>query len=236
VRLKRIFQVSFPPLEYISDIYQKMFMYLGIAYGDGEGATRKFNLIDFSKHFGLHSATAYYAIKYIELSWYWSVTEEIDNPSRIMFSVNRDDLYRIQLSDPGMDAFLKAVMRIYPALFSHFVSIDEEYIAKMLRQSVQEVKRVLIELSRMKVIEYIPQSRSPLIFINNERLTPDNLKISKRYYEERKENFGKRLRSVIDYVSHPVDDDNPPCRSRRLLRYFGQMESPDCGACDMCKG
>ena len=236
VRLKRIFQVSFPPLEYISDIYQKMFMYLGIAYGDGEGATRKFNLMDFSRHFGLHSATAYYAIKYIELSGYWSVTEEIDNPSRIMFAVNRDDLYRIQLSDPGMDAFLKAVMRIYPALFSHFVSIDEEYIAKMLRQSVQEVKRVLIELSRMKVIEYIPQSRSPLIFINNERLTPDNLKISKRYYEERKENFGKRLRSVIDYVSHPVDDDNPPCRSRRLLRYFGQMESPDCGACDMCKG
>lgn len=235
VRLKRIFEVSFPSLEYIADIYQKMFMYLGIAYGDGEGATRKFNLIDFSKHFRLHSATAYYAIKYIELSGYWSVTEEIDNPSRIMFTVNRDDLYRIQLSDPAMDTFLKAIMRIYPALFSHLVSIDEEYIAKMIRQSVQEVKRILIELSRMRVIDYIPQSRSPLIFINNERLTPDNLNISKRYYQERKENFGKRLRAVIDYVSHPVDEDNPPCRSRRLLKYFGQSESSDCGVCDMCK-
>ena len=192
VRLKRIFQVSFPPLEYIADIYQKMFMYLGIAYGDGEGTTRKFNLMDFAKHYKLHSATAYYAIKYIELSGYWSVTEEIDNPSRVMFSVKRDDLYRIQLNDPLMDVFLKAMMRIYPALFSHFVSIDEEYIAKMIRQSVQEVKRILIELSRMRVIDYIPQSRSPLIFINNERLTPDNLKISKRYYEERKESFGKR--------------------------------------------
>lgn len=235
VRLKRIFEVSFPSLEYIADIYQKMFMYLGIAYGDGEGATRKFNLIDFSKHFRLHSATAYYAIKYIELSGYWSVTEEIDNPSRIMFTVNRDDLYKIQLSDPAMDTFLKAIMRIYPALFSHLVSIDEEYIAKMIRQSVQEVKRILIELSRMRVIDYIPQSRSPLIFINNERLTPDNLNISKRYYQERKENFGKRLRAVIDYVSHPVDEDNPPCRSRRLLKYFGQSESSDCGVCDMCK-
>ncbi|MBO7321235.1 MAG: ATP-dependent DNA helicase RecQ, partial [Bacteroidales bacterium] len=172
VRLKRIFQVSFPPLEYIADIYQKMFMYLGIAYGDGEGTTRKFNLIDFAKHFKLHSATAYYAIKYIELSGYWSVTEEIDNPSRIMFSVSRDDLYRIQLSDPGMDSFLKALMRIYPALFSHLVSIDEEYIAKVIRQSDKEVKRMLVELSRMRVIDYIPQSRSPLIFVNNERLTP----------------------------------------------------------------
>ena len=235
VRLKRIFQVSFPPLEYIADIYQKMFMYLGIAYGDGEGTTRKFNLIDFAKHFKLHSATAYYAIKYIELSGYWSVTEEIDNPSRIMFSVSRDDLYRIQLSDPGMDSFLKALMRIYPALFSHLVSIDEEYIAKVIRQSDKEVKRMLVELSRMRVIDYIPQSRSPLIFVNNERLTPDNLKISKKYYEERKENFGKRLRAVIGYVSHPVDKENPPCRSRRLLKYFGQAESSDCGVCDICK-
>ncbi len=235
VRLKRIFQVSFPPLEYIADVYQKMFMYLGIAYGDGEGTTRKFNLIDFAKHFKLHSATAYYAIKYIELSGYWSVTEEIDNPSRIMFSVSRDDLYRIQLSDPGMDSFLKALMRIYPALFSHLVSIDEEYIAKVIRQSDKEVKRMLVELSRMRVIDYIPQSRSPLIFVNNERLTPDNLKISKKYYEERKENFGKRLRAVIDYVSHLVDKENPPCRSRRLLKYFGQAESSDCGVCDICK-
>lgn len=236
VRLKRIFQVSFPPLEYIADIYQKMFMYLGIAYGDGVGAARKFNLIEFSRHFGLHSATAYYAIKYIEMSGYWSVTEEIDNPSRIMFAVTREDLYRIQLADSGMDVFLKALMRLYPALFSHLVSIDEEYIAKMIRQSVQEVKRLLAELAKMKIIDYIPQSRSPIIFINNERLTPDNLKISKKYYEERKENFGKRLRAVIDYVSHPADEENPPCRSRRLLRYFGQKESRNCGVCDICKG
>jgi ATP-dependent DNA helicase RecQ len=134
-----------------------------------------------------------------------------------------------------MDSFLKALMRIYPALFSHLVSIDEEYIANVIRQSDKEVKRMLVELSRMRVIDYIPQSRSPLIFINNERLTPDNLKISKKYYEERKENFGKRLRAVIDYVSHPVDKENPPCRSRRLLKYFGQAESSDCGVCDICQ-
>lgn len=235
VRLKRIYDVSFPSLDYIADVYQKMFIYLGIAYGDGEGVTRKFNLIDFARRFGFHSATAYYAIKYIELSGYWSVTEEIDNPSRIMFCVGRDDLYRIQLSNSSMDAFLKGLMRLYPALFSHLVSIDEEYVAKLLRQSVQEVKRMLVELSRMKVIEYIPQSRSPLIFINNERLTPDNLHISKKYYQERKESFGKRLRSVIDYASHPSDEENPPCRSRRLLRYFGQKESSDCNICDICK-
>ena len=75
----------------------------------------------------IYSATAYYAIKYIELSGYWSVTEEIDNPSRIMFTVNRDDLYRIQLSDPAMDTFLKAIMRIYPALFSHLAKNSEEF-------------------------------------------------------------------------------------------------------------
>lgn len=234
VRLKKIYNVTFPPIEYMADIYQKVFMYLNIAYGDGEGTTRKFNLIEFSKMFKLHSATVYYAIKYIELAGYWSVTEEIDNPSRIVFIVNRDDLYRLQLSDPNIDTFLKAIMRLYPGVFSHLVSIDEEYLAKCIRNSSAEVKRLLVELSKERIIKYVPKSRSPLIFINNERLTEDNLYISHREYEERKSNFGTRLRAVVDYVSHIEDGDNPGCRSQRLLRYFGQMESVKCGCCDLC--
>lgn len=234
-RLKSIYQISYPELEYMADIYQKVFMYLQIPYEEGAGVSRKFNLVDFAKHFKLHSASVYYAIKYIEMEGYWSLTEEVDNPSRIRFVVNRDDLYHIQLSNSRLDTFIKALMRIYPGLFSHLVSIDEEYIAKLLRVSVQEIKSMLIELSRMRVIEYIPQARSPLICFNNERLVPGNLYLSSRLYEERKTNFGKRLRAVINYVSAPVDSDNPPCRSERLLKYFGQNESKKCGVCDLCR-
>lgn len=235
-RLNQIARVNFPSLEYIADIYQKVFLYLNIPYEEGAGMTYKFNLMDFSRHYQLHSASAYYAIKYLETSGYWTVTEEIDNPSRVMFTVNRDELYRIQIKWKDLDAFIKALMRLYPGLFSNYVSIDEEYIAKMMKNTQDKVKGFLTELSKMKVLSYVPKVRSPLICFVNERLTPGNFFISKKIYGQRKSLFEGRLNAIFDYVSAEPDKNNPPCRSQRLLLYFGQKESKKCGVCDLCMG
>lgn len=237
-RLSKIFQISFPDKEYIADIYQKVFIFLGIPYEEGAGQTYKFDLLQFARHFGLHSTSAYYAIKYLDSAGYWTLTEEVDNPSRIMFVVNRDELYRIQLANSSLDTFIKALMRIYPALFSHLVSIDEDFIAKVIKNNSPKVKSMLIDLSRLKVLTYVPRVRSPLICFNNERLTPENLFLSKKTYDDRKNNFKERVDAMFSYVSSQVDSSERhlPCRSRRLLLYFGQAESENCGICDLCAG
>ncbi|HIZ87880.1 MAG TPA: RecQ family ATP-dependent DNA helicase [Candidatus Coprenecus pullistercoris] len=235
-RLEAIYQSSFPGLDYIADIYQKVFRFLGIAYEDGVGAVCKFNLIEFVRRYRLNAAMAYNAIKYIETSGYWTLTEEIDNPTRIMFTVNRDDLYRIQLSDPSLDAFIKALMRVYPGLFSHLVPIDEEYVAKLTVNSSRAVKLKLLQLSRNGVLRYIPKVRSPLICFAGERLTPDNLYLSESAYGQRKAMFKERMEAMFRYIS-PVSDRSAAqsaCRSRRLSAYFGQEQCRPCGICDLC--
>ena len=235
-RLDAVYRCTFPGLDYIADIYQKVFKYLGIAYEDGAGAVCKFNLLEFVRRYRLNASMAYNAIKYIETSGYWTLTEEIDNPTRIMFTVSRDDLYRIQLSDTSTDAFLKALMRIYPGLFSHTVSIDEDYVAKVTMNSVRAVKLKLLYLSRSGVIKYIPRARSPLICFAGERLTPSNLYLSEKVYGQRKSMFKERLDAMYTYVS-PVSDRSAlqsSCRSRRLSAYFGQEQCRPCGICDLC--
>ncbi|MFA6676922.1 MAG: ATP-dependent DNA helicase RecQ [Bacteroidales bacterium] len=236
-RQNRIYKISFPDMEYIRDIYQKVFMYANLAYEEGKGRTIKFNLEDFSRKYHLYSVSAYHAMKYLQTVGYWTLTDEIDNPSRIMFIVNRDELYKIQLSDTHLDTFIKTIMRMYPALFSHLVAIDEEYIAKILMDSTARVKSDLIQLARLNIIRYVPRVRSPLLCINNERLTPDNLYISNKDYEKRKSIYLQRMNAMIKYTSNEVDDSNPElysCRSRRLLAYFGQEKSEACGVCDLC--
>ena len=235
-RLEAIYQSSFPGLDYIADIYQKVFKFLGIAYEDGAGAVCKFNLLEFVRRYRLNAAMAYNAIKYIEISGYWTLTEEIDNPTRIMFIVNRDDLYRVQLSDPSLDTFVKALMRIYPGLFSHLVAIDEEYVGKVTMNSSRAVKQKLLQLSRSGVLRYIPKVRSPLICFAGERLTPDNLYLSETVYGRRKAMFKERLDAMYRYIS-PVSDRSAAqsaCRSRRLSAYFGQEQCRPCGICDLC--
>lgn len=228
-RLRAIHSVTYPSIDYIKEIYQKVFIYLQIPYEAGRESVNKFNLQEFARKFYLNAVSAYYAIKYIEQEGYWELTDEIDNPSRIMFIVNRDELYKVQLGNVQLDVLIKATMRMYTGLFSKITPIDEAYIAKATMDSEAGVKEKLITLSRMRIIKYIPRLRTPLIIMNYERLLEGNFYISNKRYKERKEMFGKRIESVINFVQN-----EQICRSRQLIEYFGQNSETDCGVCDVC--
>lgn len=228
-RLRQIHTISFPDIQYIKEIYQKVFIYLNIPYEEGKESVNKFNLVEFSKKYSLNSVSAYYAIKYLEQEGYWELTDELDNPSKIMFIVGRDELYKVQIDNPDLDSFIKSILRIYTALFSRITPIDEEYIARVTMDSPAGVKEKLIQLSRLRIIRYIPKVRTPLIIMNYERLVESNLYISQKRYQERKDLFQKRIESIISYVK----EDNI-CRSRMLIDYFGQKVETDCGICDIC--
>ena len=228
-RLRTLHSVNFPSVDFIKDIYQKVFRFLGIAYEEGNGFVSKFNLSEFSKSFSLNAAMAYYAIKEIENEGYWVLTDEMDNPSRIVFTVNRDELYNVQIKSVILDAFIKSLLRIYTALFSRLTPIDEEYIARLTNDSAAGVKDKLKQLAQMHIIKYIPQLRSPLIIMNNERLYEDNFRIDEKRYLLKKEMFGERIESIIQYVRNDT-----VCRSRQLVGYFSQQSDADCGVCDVC--
>lgn len=228
-RLRQIHNVTYPSVEYIKDIYQKVFIYLQIPYEAGKESVNKFDLAGFARKFSLNAVSAYYAIKYIEQEGYWELTDEIDNPSRITFIVNRDELYKVQLNDVELDTFIKSLLRLYTALFSRLTAIDEEYIAKVTFDSAEGVKDKLKRLSKMRVIKYIPRVRTPLIIMNYERLLESNFYLSPGRYTERKEMFKQRIDAMIGFARNDT-----VCRSRQLIEYFGQPAGEDCGICDVC--
>ena len=226
--LKRFLPSAFPEIDYISDIYQKVFKFLKIPYESGKGETYEFNPAVFAKNYGLQQAKAFYALKHIENEGYWTLTDEIDNPSKIVFTVSRDELYKIQLNDIQADSFIKTVLRLYTGLFSYPVKIDEEYIAMMHRCSADYVKSMLIALSRRHIIRYIPKSKSPMIIFNNERLVESNFYMNRKRYDALKKAYSDRLDAMASYVM----EDNE-CRAVALAGYFGQSV-PECGCCDVC--
>jgi ATP-dependent DNA helicase RecQ len=230
-RLRQIASITFPEIDFLKEIYQKLYRYFDYSYGSGKGESARFNLLEFSSKYKLHTSTVYYAIKYLESCGYVKLTEEIDNPSRIMFIVNRDELYAIQLKNESLDSFIKSLLRLYEGLFSGYLSIDEEYIARVTRNSRAAVVSMLIRLSRMGVIGYIPGARSPLLIFLEERLEEKGLYISESEYQKRKDSFVNRTEAVIEYVN-----EESMCRSRYLTSYFGQREGYDCGICDICIG
>ena len=228
-KLRQLVSVNYPSIEYMAQVYQYVFNYLQIAYGDGLYSTRKFNLSEFARNYSLNAVSAYYAIKYLEQEGYWELTDEIDNPSRIMFIVDRNDLYSIQMENSVMDEFVKSLMRTYTGLFSQMVRIDEEYIARITTDTPENVKAKLLSLSRRKIIRYIPQIRTPMMIFKCERLQENNLYISPKRYTQRKEQMKKRVEAMIGYATQSAT-----CRSRYMIEYFSQAVTRDCGVCDIC--
>lgn len=228
-KLRQLVSVNYPSIDYMAQVYQYVFNYLQIAYGDGLYSTRKFNLSEFARNYSLNAVSAYYAIKYLEQEGYWELTDEIDNPSRIMFIVDRNDLYSIQMENSVMDEFVKSLMRTYTGLFSQMVRIDEEYIARITMDTPENVKAKLLSLSRRKIIRYIPQIRTPMMIFKCERLQENNLYISPKRYTQRKEQMKKRVEAMIGYATQSAT-----CRSRYMIEYFSQPVIKDCGVCDIC--
>lgn len=229
-RAKQIEDVSFPSLEYIEDVYQKLHAFFEIPYDTGMGRQLKFKIEDFCKRFGLQRAPAFYALKYLERTEHLTYSEEVDIPTKVRINVDRKSLYDVELADQGQANVLEALMRSYTGIFSFLQRIDEEYVARRAGQTVPQLRQSLYGLSLAHVISYVPADHADVVFLHHDRLRPGNVNLMPSRYAMLRESFHARAEAMLEYVSETSE-----CRSRYLLRYFGQTEAADCGTCDVCR-
>lgn len=222
-------EMEFPPLPEIKRVYEALFNFLQITFGGGRDEIYDFDLMKFSVHSKTYSLTAFNAIKILELAGYMTLTDEMDHPTRIMFRVSRDELYRFRVENHAMDGFLKVLLRSYTGFFTDFTAVDEAFLAHASGYTEGKVVEMLLTLSRAKVIRYIPRRRSPLIVFHHERLPVADLVIPYSVYAHRREQTLLRAMAVTDYA-----EQRDTCRSLVLQNYFDEGSSTPCGVCDVC--
>lgn len=222
-------QTSFPEPDEIKRCYQALCSFLGVAIGAGKGEVYNFNLIEFATAYKFNFAHAFSSLKFLELEGYIELTDELDNPSRIMVIAGKNELYKYQVAHAEMDHLIKVLLRNYAGLFNDYVKIDEKHLARISGKLLPEVTESLIKLSRAKIINYIPRKKTPLIIFTEERLDDKNLRISPENYNLRKERYTKRIEAMVNYASGTAK-----CRSMSLLEYFGEKNATRCGKCDVC--
>jgi ATP-dependent DNA helicase RecQ len=228
-KIEQRIESSFPEPEEIKRCYNALCSYLGVAIGAGKDEVYDFNLIGFASTYKFNYVRAYSCLKLLALEGYIELTDELDNPSRIMVIVDKNDLYKFQVAHSDLDSFIKILLRNYAGLFSSYIKIDEVYIAKVAGIPLNLVTDSLIRLSRAKIINYIPRKKTPLIIFTEERLDDKNLRISRENYYLRKERYLKRIEAMTSYASGTAK-----CRSVSLLEYFGEENVTRCGKCDVC--
>jgi ATP-dependent DNA helicase RecQ len=223
--------VNFPGFDTLREIYKSLFNYLQVPVGGGRGLSMDFILGEFLSKNKFNAMTVTSALSILSREGYFEITDEIHNPSRIHFTVGREELYRFQVRNPKFDAFIKLLLRSYTGLFSQYVAIDEFTLSRRSGLDQHEVYNFLVKLSGMKLINYIPKKSNPVITLLEERLEERNIRISAERYKFRKERYIERVTQMLEYAG-----TDTKCRSQFLLTYFGEKNPGRCGQCDVCLG
>ena len=230
VKLQKNVAKAFPEPDVIRRIYEAVCNYYQLAVGFGKDQSFEFNLATFASGFSFQLTTVYNSLKILQREGYLELTDELDNPSKVYFQVGRDDLYKFQVANAGFDGFIKLLLRSYTGLFTNYVPINEEILAQRANLAPDVVYQFLTRLRTQKIIDYIPQKKTPYLIFTKERIDVDRLKISRENYENRKLDYLERIDAMIHYAS-----STHKCRSQLLLQYFGETESVRCGKCDVCQ-
>jgi ATP-dependent DNA helicase RecQ len=228
-RLTESARKKFPPIEKIKDVYEAVCNFLQVPLGSGKDNVFDFNMSDFVSKYRLPVIETYNSLQFLQREGYMEFTEEINNPSRVHFIVNRDDLYKFQVANESFDSFIKLLLRSYSGMFTEFVPINEEALSRKSAATRDTIYQYLVKLSSFNIIKYIPGKKTALVIFTEERLERRALMISPDNYLNVKEKYESRLERMIEYA-----ESETRCRSMVLLDYFGE-ESDRCGICDVCR-
>lgn len=227
--LQKRVEDTFPPKEYVQQVYEHLAYFYQIGVNSGEGCTFEFPIDKFCATFKHFPIRANSALILLQRAGYIDYEPNPDNNARVRFLLRRDDLYRLDsLSEKENDVVI-SLLRNYGGLFTDYGYVDESYIAQEAGLDRNQTYMVLVNLSKKRIIDFIPRKSIPLISYKRDRVDGSDVILDKSVYEERKEQFQKSINSVINYAQN-----DRVCRSRQLLYYFGEKKSVDCEQCDVC--
>lgn len=229
-RLSRRVSDNYPEKTFISNIYERLGYYYQMAVGDGEGCRYDFDLHDFCRAYRTPIVQTESALRLLTQAGYIHYEEEDEHTSRLRFIVTRDELYRRYDISATSDQVIRALLRLYSGVFSDYVFIDEKYISEISGIALEPLFESLLGLSRARVIHYIPRRTCPSITFVHKRIDTSRIIITPSVYETRKESYAQRIEAMKEYVL--ADNE---CRSRILLRYFGEHDALPCLVCDNCR-
>ena len=228
-KLEKHIADTFPEKDYIREVYEHLAYFYQIGVGSGYNHTFEFNIDQFCHTFHHFPIQVDSALKILTRAGYIEYTEEQDNQARVMFTVSRNDLYRLENNTPNEEKVITTLLRNYGGLFTDYNYIDEAFLASQCGLQPHQVYMVLKSLSQRHILHFIPQKKTPYIRYTQRREDKEHIQLMPDVYEKRKQQYIERIHAMVNYA-----DCDHICRSRYLLRYFGEDNDHDCRQCDVC--
>ena len=228
-KLLRRISDTFPEKDYVRKVYDHLAYYYQIATGSGYNRVFEFSIDDFCQKFRHFPVQVLSALQILNRAGYIEYIEEQEAQAGVQFILSRDQLYRLDHSEPQEERVITALLRNYGGLFSGFCYIDEALLASQSGLTIPQVYLTLKQLSMKRIVRFKPQKRTPYVRYMQRREDSEHLMFPPETYEDLKQRYTDRIHAMLNYTQN-----NSRCRSRLLLHYFGEEDSHDCRQCDVC--
>ena len=228
-KLRKRIPDTYPEKDFIRQIYEQIASFYQIAVYDGEGCIFEFNIEKFCNIYRRFPVLVDSALAILQRAGYIAYEADYNNKSRFRFIVEKEQLYRLDTDSEMCNDIIMFMLRNYSGLFSEYQYIEEPLIADRLGLQEHQVYLLLKYLNTINVASYIPKRSTPYVIYTRDRVETEDVILSKEVYDDRKKDYESRINSMIEYISN-----DEVCRSRQLLRYFGEKISHNCGGCDVC--
>jgi ATP-dependent DNA helicase RecQ len=220
---------SFPDIEALRRIYKSLHIYLDTAVGSGFGETFEFDIDRYAARFGFRTAEVYIALDILAKDGWLLLDESTMRGSMLQVIVDAETLYSYQVADKDTDLLVKALLRGYEGLWTSSVHIQEVRLAKFLQWDEKKVRKHLVRLHALGIVDYKTSNAANQVTLLRERVPEQNFTINLKAYAFRKERAFARMNSMLDYLKAEVT-----CREVFIRQYFDEADAAPCGHCDRC--
>jgi len=221
--------VNYPDIDEISLTYQAICDYLQVPVNVKPERSFDFDIISFIKRYNFDAYKSLSCLKILEQSNLIVLSEAFYEPSKIKIICSPETLYKFQVENEKLDAFIKFLLRSYGGLFDNYVRLNELELANRIKLPVASIYKYLERLHTLEIIDYIKNKELSQLTFTVERQDIKYLALNKKYLVDRKQTYIEKIQAMMVFA-------NPSsiCRSRQILEYFNDFSADDCGYCDVC--
>jgi len=226
---KNQFINSLPDPSFLKNIYKRLCNYFQISYGEGVNSVHNFNFKLFCSTYNFPSILTYNGLKILDRTSIISMEERFKNTAFLQIIIGNAALFNYIEKHPKQALIIKIILRSHEGVFDHPTEIFTQTIAKKTNLSEEEVIKHLNALSKAEIIQFESSKTDAQITFIEPREDDKTIHRISKIVTQQHDLKKTQLKSVFEYVKN-----DGICKSQKLLSYFEETNSEQCGICSSC--
>lgn len=228
-RAQQQFLAALPDVGFVKKLYANLNNYFQIPYGELVMEPMAFKFNAFCTRYDLEPNMTFNALRMLDQNSVLSLSEQFQEKTTLQFVSSKAEIFHYLDKHRKSAPIIQTVLRTYGGITDYETKIDLALLHRKTGVKETQLKTIFRQLADDGIVIYHNFSSD----LEIQFLVPreDDITINP---------FAKKIRELNAVKQNNMDamlgyiENKKECRSRYLLKYFGEDTQENCGTCDIC--